>query len=198
VHLSTRLLSAEGRLVVLSDESVEPYRSAVIVWAIGQKPCSLAKDAGLPVDDRGRLLVDDHLQVVGVEGVYGLGDAAAVPDPGGGLCPPTAQHAFRQGLTCGKNVAAARGAGTSVPFRYRTRGLAVTLGPGDGTAEVRRLLFRGLPAWSMGRAYHLLMMPDMGRRARVVSDWTIGMLFARDVTAFPALGHVPPEKVWSA
>ncbi|MGH9150745.1 MAG: NAD(P)/FAD-dependent oxidoreductase, partial [Acidimicrobiales bacterium] len=78
------------------------------------------------------------------------------------------------------------------PFTYRNRGLAVSLGRGEGTAQVRRLLFRGWPAWSMGRAYHLVMMPGAARKVRVVSDWTIGLLFPRDAAQLGALGQPTP------
>jgi NADH dehydrogenase len=195
VRVSTRLESAENSIVVLSDPDVAPYRSEVIAWTIGQQPSPLNRQPGLPLNDRGRILVDDHLRVQGLTGIYALGDCAAVPNPDGGLCPPTAQHAFRQGIVCGRNVAADHGVGTPAPFKYRTRGLAVTLGRGEGTAQVRKLLFKGWPAWSMGRAYHLLMMPATGRRARIVSDWTLSVLFHRDVTEFTALNEVPPSKL---
>ena len=48
---------------------------------------------------------------------------------------------------------------TSVPFRYRNRGLAVTLGRNRAAAQVKRFTFTGFLAWFMGRSYHLLMMP---------------------------------------
>ena len=37
-----------------------------------------------PLDERGRVKVDDHLRVEGLQGVWALGDCAAVPDPRGG------------------------------------------------------------------------------------------------------------------
>ena len=50
--------------------------------------------------------------------------AAAVPDPAkpGRLCPPTSQHAIRQGRTAGRNVAASLGIGDPAPFTYKTLG----------------------------------------------------------------------------
>jgi len=192
LHLETRLLSCEGGRVVLDDDRVEPFGSETIVWTAGQQPSRLVARLGLPLDDRGRVQVDDHLRVEGHSGVYAVGDSAAVPDPDGGTCPATAQHALRQGLACGRNVAADHGVGRPAPFAYRTRGLAVTLGEGQGTAQVRRWVFTGWPAWWMGRSYHLLMIPGAARRARIVSDWTLGLLFPRDVAQLGSLGRRPP------
>ncbi len=121
-----------------------------------------------------------------------IGDAAAAPAPEGGLAPNTAQHAVRQGIVAGRNAAAAMGAAKSKPFTYRNRGLAVTLGKWQGTAQVRRLTFKGPLAWWMGRSYHLLMMPGIGRKLRVVSDWTMSLLFKRDVSQLGQLGRPTP------
>lgn len=187
VHLSTRMASCEDGVVRLTDERVAPYRSETIVWTAGQRPHPLAAHAGLPVDDRGRVLVDDRLHA-DVDEVFALGDAAAVPDPGGGTSPPTAQHAVRQARVCATNVAAALGIGTEQRFAHRTLGLAVTLGKHRGTAQVRRLTFTGPLAWWMGRSYHLLMLPGFVRRVRVVLDWTLALFFPRDVSQLGNLG----------
>jgi NADH dehydrogenase len=191
IHLSTRLESCLDGKVVLSDPTVAPYDSPTIVWTAGQRPNPLAAEAGLPVDERNRVVVDEELRVSGHTGVFALGDCAAVPNRKGSLSPATAQHAMREGLVCGRNVAADLGVGTSARFTYGDRGLAVTLGNGRGTAEVYHLTFTGFLAWWMGRSYHLLMMPGLARRARVVSDWTIGLLFPRDTSQFGEVGPPP-------
>lgn len=192
VHLGTRMVSCEDGVVHLDDDTVGPFPSATVVWTAGQRPTPMLPAAGLAVDERGRVIVDDHLRVPDRPGVFALGDAAAVPDPVGGTCPPTAQHAFRQGLVAGANAAAFVGEGAAMPFRYRTRGLAVTLGRGKGVAQVRSLVFTGWLAWWMGRSYHLLMLPGWARRLRIVSDWTLGLLFARDVSQLGGLGTPTP------
>jgi NADH dehydrogenase len=188
VHLGTRMESCRDKVVVLSDHQLPPYRSETIVWTAGQRPNPMAAELGLPVDERGRIVVDDHLRVLGFPAVYAVGDAAAVPDPTGGLCPATAQHALRQGKLAGTNVAADLGVGAPEPFRYRNRGLAVTLGKHRGTAQVKRLVFTGPLAWWMGRSYHLLMLPGSVRRARIVIDWTLALFFSRDVSSLGTLG----------
>jgi NADH dehydrogenase len=44
----------------------------------------------------------------------------------------------------------------------------------------------------MGRSYHLLMMPGLARKVRVVADWTTAMLFPRDLSQLGALGRRTP------
>jgi NADH dehydrogenase len=136
--------------------------------------------------------VDEFMRVDGERQLYAVGDAAAAPAPEGGLAPNTAQHAMRQGKTAARNAAADIGAATEEPFTYRNRGLAVTLGKWQGTAQVKGFTFTGPLAWWMGRSYHLLMMPGLGRKVRIVSDWTMSLLFKRDVSQLGQLGAPTP------
>lgn len=192
ILLDTWLESCVDKTIEVSKPGAAPYVSDTIVWATGQRPSPLVSGLGLPTDEAGRLIVDDHIRAVGRADVFALGDAAAVPDPDGGICPGTAQHAVRQAKVCAHNVAANLGIGEPVRFTYRNRGLAVTLGRNQGTAQVYRFTFTGLPAWLMGRSYHLLMMPGMARKVRVVADWTTAMLFPRDLSQLGALGRRTP------
>jgi len=192
IRLETRLESCVDRKVVLTDPSVEPYVSATIVWATGQRPSPLVAGLGLATDEAGRLMVDDEIRALGRPDVFALGDAAAVPDPDGGVCPGTAQHAVRQAKVCAHNVAAALGVGQPTRFTYRNRGLAVTLGRNQGTAQVYRFTFTGVVAWLMGRSYHLLMMPGLARKVRVVADWATSMVFPRDLSQLGSLGRRAP------
>ncbi len=187
VHLETKLESCVDKLVVLSGGG-EPYHSETIVWTAGQRPHPVAAHWGLPTDDRGRIPVDDHLRVDGFEDVFAVGDIAAVPDPDGGTTPATAQHAQRHAHVAAHNIAAFLGVGRPEPFTYRNRGLAVTLGKWQGTAQVKRFTFTGPLAWWMGRSYHLYMMPGFARKFRVVADWTMALLFPRNVAQLGSLG----------
>ena len=144
------------------------------------------------MDGHGSLPVDEYMRVVGTEGTYAVGDLAAVPDPEGGLSPNTAQHALRQARVAGRNIAAEIEGRDLVRYDYRNRGLAVTLGKWQGTAQVRRFTFTGPLAWWMGRSYHLLMMPGVARKARVVADWTVALLFPRDVAQLGQIGSPAP------
>ncbi|MGZ4152406.1 MAG: NAD(P)/FAD-dependent oxidoreductase, partial [Actinomycetota bacterium] len=118
VLLGTRLESAEGDTVRLSDG--QAFAADTLVWTAGVKPSPLAAQSGFPVDDRGRVRVDDHLRVVGLPDAWAAGDVAAVPDrTTGGLAPPTAQHAMREGRRLGRNVSASLLGGELAPFAWR-------------------------------------------------------------------------------
>jgi NADH:ubiquinone reductase (H+-translocating) len=187
IKVGTRLDSVEGGVVRLSDGGSFPAET--LVWTAGVKPEPLAAYSQLPVDDQGRLRVDPELRVEGFEGViWAAGDAAAVPDlETGGLCPPSAQYATRQGKRLASNVLAELGGGASAPFRFKALGVLCSLGRYKGVAVVMGVPVRGFPAWFLARSYHLLQLPTVNRKVRVVLDWTLSLFFPRDVAALGSL-----------
>jgi NADH dehydrogenase len=126
--------------------------------------------------------------------VWAIGDCAAVPDAyhPGQPCPPTAQHAIRQGRLVARNVAATLAGGTARPFRYRTKGVVAELGRNEAVAITLGVRWRGFPAWLIARTYHLLLMPGLGRRLRLLTDWNVALLFGRDASSPGRLGSPTP------
>jgi len=88
-------------------------------------------------------------------------------------CPPTAQHAIRQGRLVARNVAATIGTGTVKPFTYKTKGVFVDLGQSEAVASTMGLKWRGRPASFLARSYHLAMMPGTKRKLRLLTDWNV-------------------------
>ncbi len=188
IRTSTTLSEVTAHAARLSDGEVFPTRT--VVWTAGVKPAPVVARFGLPLDERGRIISSSALQVQGYDNVWALGDCAAVPDPArkGQPCPPTAQHAIRQGRVAARNVAAAIEGGRKRRFRYKTKGVFVDMGRREAVAETLGLRWSGLPAWILARTYHLVMMPGVGRRARLLVDWNIGLLFGRDTAELGGLG----------
>ena len=185
-----RLTATEAHL---SGDEVVPTRT--LVWTAGVKPHPVITRLGLPLDDGGRIRADATMRVAGFENVWAIGDAAAVPDPArpGQPSPPTAQHAMRQGKLVARNVAAALGAGGRVkPFKFKTLGVFVDMGRYEAVAETLGIRWRGFPAWWLARSYHLLLMPGVSRKLRLLVDWTADLLFPRDTSELGTLGHPAP------
>jgi len=174
----------------LSDGEVVQTRTCV--WTAGVRPHPVVERLGLPLDGTGRIAVDKTMRVHGRANVWAIGDAAAVPDPAKKRerpCPPTGQHALRQGRRVGRNVAATLGTGRVRPFGYRTLGVFVDMGQGQAVAETVGLRWRGRIAWVLARSYHLAMMPGVGRKFRLLVEWNVGLVFGRDVSELGQLGH---------
>ena len=189
LRLSTRVTAVGPDHVVLSTGETVPTR--LVVWTAGVKPAPAVERLGLPLDETGRIRVDAQMRVEGVEDVWALGDAAAVPDPAnsGKPCPPTRQHAMRQGWRVGANVAASVGQGQAEPFTYRTRGVFVDLGRFRAVALFMGVRLRGRPAWLLTRWFHLKWVTGWGRRVQLITDWMTDRAFHRDVSELGQQGH---------
>ena len=184
IRVSTTLESVEDHAVTLSDGS--RLETETLVWTAGVRPQPLLSRLGLPVDERGRVVVDSMLRVEGREHVWGLGDGARVPNEAtpDHPDPPTCQHALRQARRLAKNLR-----GQAKPYRYRMLGQVATLGRHKGIADVLGLRLRGFPGWFVTRTYHLYQLPLLSRKFRVVIDWTVALFFRRDVAELSMLGH---------
>jgi NADH dehydrogenase len=189
IRTGTTLGAVTADSASLSDGEVVPTHT--VVWTAGVKPSPALASLGLPLDETGRVRTEPTLRVAGFDHVWAIGDAAAVPDPArkGQTCPPTAQHAIRQGRLVARNVAAAIGTGTIRSFRYRTRGVFVDMGQGKAVASTMGLKWHGTAAWLLARTYHLAMMPGLKRKARLLVDWNVQLVFGRDASELGRLGH---------
>ncbi len=169
--------------------SGETLPTETVVWTAGVAPQPILRELDLPLDERGRVPVDDHLRVQGLDAVWAIGDCAAAPDPRGGLCPPTAQHAVRQGPVAARNIAAELGVGSAEPFQYRSEASFVNLGRYKAVGRIGERTFRGFPAWWLARTYHMSQIPGAARKARAVLDWTAGLPFRRDIAEVGSIGR---------
>jgi NADH dehydrogenase len=183
IRVNTTLEAVEPHAAVLSDG--ERLNTSTVVWTAGVRAHPMLAELGLPLDARGRVLVDETLRVDGHPNVWALGDCAHVPNRATPELPdpPTSQHALRQARRLVKNLI-----GAPKPYRYRMMGQVATLGRYKGIADVMGLKLRGFPGWWVTRTYHLYQLPLWSRKLRVVADWTTSLLFRRDVAELGDLG----------
>ncbi len=167
----------------------ETLATRTVVWTAGVAPNPSLRDLAVPLDELGRVPVDEHLRVQGMDSVWAIGDCAAAPDPRGGLCPPTAQHAVRQGPLVARNIAAELGIGAARPFEYRGSAAFVNLGRYKAVGRIGGRTFRGFPAWWLARTYHMSQIPGAARKVRAVIDWTASLPFRRDISEVGSIGH---------
>ena len=187
IHVDTTLDSASADEAVLGDGTRIPTNT--LVWTAGVAPNPLLREWSLPLDERGRVEVDELLRVHGHEHVWALGDCARVPNTRSDRPdPPTCQHALRQARRLARNLV-----GPPEPYGYRMLGQVATLGRHKGIAEVLGLRLRGFLGWWVTRTYHLYQLPLAQRKFRVVVDWTVSLFFRRDIAELGQLGH--PEKL---
>jgi NADH dehydrogenase len=184
IRVSTTLDGVEAHSARLSDG--ETLLTSTVVWTAGVKANPMLGEFGLPLDERGRVRVDETMRIEGEQHLWALGDCAAVPNRAtpGRVDPPTSQHALRQAKRLAKNLA-----GENRPYRYRTLGEVATLGRYRGIANVFGIPIKGFLGWWVTRTYHLYQLPLFSRKLRVVTDWTVALLFRRDIVELGTLEH---------
>jgi len=179
VRTNTSVVRAEKGSFELS--TGERVSTATLIWAAGVAPSPLVASLGVGTE-RGRIRVNEYLEIEGLPNVWALGDCAHIPNPKTGKPhPPTAQHAVREGKCAGRNVAASLGIGTKQAFSYRTMGQMAIVGERTGVADIMGLRFQGFIAWFLWRTYYLNRIPQLEKRLRVMLDWTLDLFFTRDL-----------------
>jgi len=190
IRLGTTLEEVGATSARLSTGESVPTRT--VVWTAGVRPHPSLANLSVPLDDLGRVLVDDHLGVQGTQGVWAIGDCAAVRDPSGSFAPPTAQHGIRQARLVARNISAALSGVPPERYTYSSKTAFVNLGRYKAVGRIGNRTVSGFLAWWMARSYHLSQIPGLFRKVRAVIDWTVSLPFARDTAEVGSIGHPRP------
>lgn len=196
IRVNTKVVRVDEDAVDLSDGSHIPTKT--VIWTAGTSPNPLITTLPCKLA-RGRIVTDEYLEVPDWPSVWALGDCASITDRETGRpYPPTAQHALRQGKTVAKNVIAAIRGGTKHSFSFSTLGLLAAIGRRTGVANILGINFSGFVAWFMWRTIYLSKLPRFEKKVRVALDWTIDLLFSKDLVHLldlrpPTVVHIEEE-----
>ena len=197
ILVNTRVTGVTENGVQLS--TGEEIESKALIWTAGTSSNPVI-DCLPCAKERGRLKVDEMLRLPDWPGVWALGDCALVPDRKTGLYhPPTAQHALREGKTLSNNLIATVRGGNLKPFSFSTIGQLAAIGRRTGVANILGINFSGFIAWWMWRTIYLSKLPRFEKKLRVALDWTLDLLFTKDLVQFqtfraPTISHMDPAE----
>ncbi|WP_031139979.1 NAD(P)/FAD-dependent oxidoreductase [Streptomyces xanthophaeus] len=193
VSLGVSVAKAGPEELTLTDGRVLPSRT--LIWTAGVTASPLVATLEAPTD-RGRLVVAPEMTVPGAPGVFALGDAAAVPDLAadrdGAVCPPTAQHAQRQGRAAADNLIAVLRGRPMRPYVHRDLGLVVDLGGADAVSRPLGIPLRGLPAQAVARGYHWSALRTNVAKTRVLTNWLLNAAAGDDFVRTGFQSAKPP------
>ena len=97
LHLKCTVNQVHPHTMELSDGTSLPF--GLCVWSTGNEQIPFVRELPFEKDRAGRILVDDHLKVIGQHHIYAAGDCSALKS---GALPGTAQVANQQGLYMAK------------------------------------------------------------------------------------------------
>lgn len=127
------VVSVEPGRAGLDDRSRIPFD--LCVWAGGFAAPGLAREAGLPVDGSGRVLVDPALRAAGHPNVFVAGDAAAATLPDGRTIRMGCVSAMPLGAHAGESVRRLLRGEEPRPFSFGFTIRCVSLGRRDGLVQ---------------------------------------------------------------
>ncbi|MFI7142913.1 NAD(P)/FAD-dependent oxidoreductase [Streptomyces massasporeus] len=180
ISLGTSIAKAGPEEVTFTDGRVIPTRT--LIWTAGVVASPLIATLGAETV-KGRLAVASEMNLPGEDGVFALGDSAAVPDLAkgdGAMCPPTAQHALRQGRHVADNVIASLRGQAMKPYVHKDLGLVVDLGGTDAVSKPLGIELRGLPAQAVARGYHWSALRTNVAKTRVMTNWLLNAVAGDD------------------
>ena len=190
--LNTRLVGAERDKVNLNNGV--SISCNTLVWTGGVSPDPLIRNLACDHDKAGRIVDNNHLEIIGCKGAFAVGDYASIEDPRtGNPYPPTAQHALRQARVTAKNIISlvngrsADDDAKRVIFDYKTKGMMALIGKRNGVGILFGHRVHGFTAWWLWRSYYFGNLPTVEKKLRVSVDWFIDLFFKRDVTRLKTL-----------
>lgn len=123
--------------------------SDATLWTAGVRCAPLAREAGITVDSRGRIVVDGVLRSISHPGVYAVGDAAEIRQPWGTI-HGTCGSAIPAGAHAAASIARQLAGRAPKPFRFGYVHQPVSLGRHDALVQFtaadetpRRLVLTG-------------------------------------------------------
>ena len=66
-------------------------------------------------------------------------------------------------------------------------GALAAIGRRAGVAEIYGLKFSGILAWWLWRGIYLSKLPGFQKKVRVMLDWTLDLLFSKEIVQLPNL-----------
>ena len=193
IRLKTAVTSFDGNEVTIKsldetpsdsidDSKIDSIRTKTLVWTAGVTPVNTIKRSMFKTD-KGKVIINDYLEVPDFPGVFAIGDCALFLDPHSQKpFPPTAQIAEAQAKTAAKNLIALMNNSEKEKFEYHSKGQMAIIGKRTGIATFLGMNISGFWAWLLWRNVYLSKISTLDKKIRVFLDWTIDLFFDRDIS----------------
>ncbi len=179
--LGRMVRSVDDGSVQLDDGTAISTRTVIWAGGITVEDTVASKLGGATIPD-GRLEVAADLSVPGMQGVFAIGDAAAIPllpDPGdhrtgdGPFCPQLAQVAIQSGAHAALQILNRVAERPTEPFHYRDKGIMATIGRRAAVTQLPSgLLIKGTLGWLAWFGLHILYLIGTRNKITVLVNWT--------------------------
>lgn len=171
---------------------IKAIQTKTLIWTAGVTPVDTIKNS-LFKTDRGRIIVNEFLQVPQFPEVYAIGDCSLTIDPQTNKpYPPTAQNAEAEAKIAAYNLYAELNGKQKMKINYQPKGQMAIIGKRTAIAQVYGLNIHGILAWWLWRTVYLRKIPKFNKRLRILLDWTADLFFDRDISRLKVLQKEQP------
>ena len=204
IMLQTAVTSFDGDEVMIknlnadkdkiNDSAINSIQSKSVIWTAGVTPVNTIKRSLFKID-KGKIIVDQTLEVIDFPGVFAIGDCALFLDPKT-MKPfaPTAQIAEAQAKVAARNLYSLIKNKEKTNFVYESKGQMAIIGKRTGIASFMGMNIHGLLAWILWRNVYLSKIPTWDKRFRVFLDWAADTLFDRDISRLKFMRREPEKE----
>jgi NADH dehydrogenase len=171
IRTGAHVTDVQPGYVMVGEERID---SVCTLWGAGVEASPLGKTLGAPLDKRGSVLVDEHLNPPGMPNVFVIGDLAHFEQDGRQV-PGVAQPAMQMGDYAAKRIGQMiEGKVSSKGFHYFDKGDMATIGKSAAVANVKwpfKGHWSGFPAWVAWLTVHIFFLVGFRNRFSVFREW---------------------------
>ncbi|MFB1007305.1 MAG: NAD(P)/FAD-dependent oxidoreductase [Nitrosopumilus sp.] len=173
----------------IDQSKIDSIITKTLIWTAGVTPVNTIKRSMFKTE-KGKLIVNDFLEVQKFSGVFAIGDCALFVDPiTNRAFPPTAQIAEAQAKIAAKNLISLIKNSDQEKFVYHSKGQMAVIGKRTGIATFLGVNISGFVAWLIWRNVYLSKIPTFDKKTRVFLDWIIDLFFDRDISRIKIMKH---------
>jgi len=173
----------------IDQSEIDSIITKTLIWTAGVTPVNTIKRSMFKTE-KGKLIVNDFLEVTNFPGVFAIGDCALFVDPiSKRPFPPTAQIAEAQAKIAAKNLISLIQNSQKEKFVYHSKGQMAIIGKRSGIATFLGVNISGFLAWLIWRNVYLSKIPTFDKKIRVLLDWIIDLFFDRDISRLKLMKH---------
>jgi len=188
IQLKTAVAGFDGNEVKVkklneskNSEETAAIQTKTLIWTAGVTPVNTIKRSLFKME-KGKIIVNDFLEVPDFPGVFAIGDCANFINPSTKKpYAPTAQLAEAQAKTAAYNLHALIKNKEKRKFVYHSKGQMAIIGKRTGIATILGRNTAGFWAWLIWRNLYLSKIPKWDKRLRVLIDWALDLFFDRDI-----------------
>jgi NADH:quinone reductase (non-electrogenic) len=193
VKLGKKLSSFSGSEVIIEDvvdpnktpasqPVIESIQTRTLVWTAGITPVDIIKKSVFKTN-KGGIVVNEFLEAPDFPEVFAIGDCCYLLNPQTNRpYPPTAQSAEAGAKIVAYNLQAIIKNNQKKKFEFSSKGQMAIIGKRSAIATIFGLHLHGFIAWWIWRTVYLSKIPRLDKRVRIFVDWTIDLLFDRDIS----------------